>query len=169
MYVFQSLQLDVGKEWITEWDHVQVGSVLGEGQFGEVHRGMITWQGVPPARKNQYEENSLIPVAIKSIKGRRTLFLHIYMELNTHIFTAPYCTGTISSSDKQAFEDEINLMVKVSGGNNPHIIKLIGCVTEQFPPAILLEFALYGNLRDYLRSCRPAETDAKQVYIRTCM
>ena len=62
-----------------------MGSVLGEGQFGEVHRGMITWQGVPTARKNQYEENSLIPVAIKSIKGRRTLFLHIYMYVAEYI------------------------------------------------------------------------------------
>jgi len=46
-----------------------LGEVLGKGQFGEVHRGMITWQGVPAARRKQYDQNSLIPVAIKMMKG----------------------------------------------------------------------------------------------------
>ena len=73
-------------------------------------------------------------------------------------------TGTISSSDMKAFADETHLMVKVSTGNNPHIIKLIGCITEH-PTAILLEFALYGNLRDYLKSCRQAETDEQVTYV----
>lgn len=48
---------------------MKLGDVVGEGQFGKVHRGMISWQGVPPARQKQYEQNSLIPVAIKFIKG----------------------------------------------------------------------------------------------------
>ena len=46
-----------------------MGVVLGKGQFGEVHRGMITWQGVPAARQKQFDRDSLIPVAIKMIKG----------------------------------------------------------------------------------------------------
>ena len=54
---------------MTEWRHVKLGEVLGKGQFGEVHRGTITWQGVPRARRKQYDRDSLIPVAIKMIKG----------------------------------------------------------------------------------------------------
>ena len=55
---------------MTEWEHVKLGEVLGKGQFGEVHKGMITWQGVPAVRQNQFDRDSLIPVAIKTIKGR---------------------------------------------------------------------------------------------------
>ena len=48
---------------------MKLGNVIGEGQFGMVNRGMISWQGVPTARQKQYEQSTLIPIAIKFIKG----------------------------------------------------------------------------------------------------
>lgn len=94
-------------------------------------------------------------------------YVHTYSAWSTsHVnccIFLPTHAGSNSSSDRRAFADEINLMVKVSTCNNPHIIKLIGCITKQSPTAILLELALYGNLCDYLRSCRHAGTD-KEVY-----
>ena len=65
-------QIQVDQGWVTEWRHVKLGEVLGKGQFGEVHRGMITWQGIPQARQEQFDRDSLIPVAIKMIKGKAT-------------------------------------------------------------------------------------------------
>ena len=61
---------------MTEWRHVKLGKVLGKGQFGEVHQGMITWQGVPRARREQFDRGSLIPVTIKMVKGTRQNKLH---------------------------------------------------------------------------------------------
>ena len=133
-----------------------------------VNRGMISWQGVPTARQKQYEQSTLIPIAIKFIKGTwKSLSSHLQLTIRIvnpvywklPCFCQNTCAGSISSSDIKAFEDEINLMVKVSTCNNPHIIKLIGCITKQSPTAILTEFALYGNLCDYLRSCRHTGTD----------
>ena len=42
-------------------------------------------------------------------------------------------------------------MVKVSTGQNPHIVKLIGCIANQSPVAVLLELVPYGDLCSYLR------------------
>ena len=42
-------------------------------------------------------------------------------------------------------------MVKVSTGQNPHIVKLIGCIANQPPVAVLLELLPYGDLCSYLR------------------
>lgn len=77
----------------------------------------------------------------------------LYVHIHANLYSI--ATGTISSSNKKAFADEINLMVKVFAGNSSHSIKLIGCITEH-PTAILLEFAHYRNLCDYLTLCRQA-------------
>ena len=55
---------------------------------------------------------------------------------------------------EKAFSEELALMVKVSTGQNPHIVKLIGCITNQSPVAVLLELAPYGDLCSYLRTQR---------------
>ena len=47
-------------------------------------------------------------------------------------------------------------MVKVSTNQNPHIVKLIGCIANQSPVAVLLELAPYGDLCSYLRMQRKA-------------
>ena len=46
-------------------------------------------------------------------------------------------------------------MKKVSAGNNPHVVKMVGCVTLSSPVILLLEYISHGNLRDYLRKCKP--------------
>ena len=50
--------------------------------------------------------------------------------------------------------DEINVMKKVSDCNNPHILKMIGCVTSTHPMMIVLKFVPHGNLKDYLKAQR---------------
>ena len=56
--------------------------------------------------------------------------------------------------DIESFISEIEMMKKVSVGNNPHIVKMVGCVTLSSPLKLLLEYVLNGNLRDYLQKYR---------------
>ena len=62
---------------------------------------------------------------------------------------------------EKAFSEELALMVKVSIGQNPHIVKLIGCIANQSPAAILLELAPYGDLCSYLRTLRKTANSFK--------
>ena len=46
------------------------------------------------------------------------------------------------------------MMKKVSAGNNPHVVKMVGCVTLSSPVMLMVEYVSHGNLRDYLRECK---------------
>ena len=52
--------------------------------------------------------------------------------------------------------DEMNVMKKVSDGNNPHVLKMISCVTTTFPAMLVMQFVPHGSLKDYLRAMKPA-------------
>ena len=67
----------------------------------------------------------------------------------------------LSGDAEKAFSEELALMVKVSTGQNPHIVKLIGCITNQSPAAVLLELAPYGDLCTYLRTLRKTGISSK--------
>jgi len=56
-----------------------------------------------------------------------------------------------SDADKSDFLKEIRLMKKVSTGNNPHVINMVGCCTTQEPLALILDFAPNGDLLTILR------------------
>lgn len=47
---------------------------------------------------------------------------------------------------------EIELLKTI--GNHVHVIKMIGCCTQGGPLCAVLEYAPYGNLRDFLRMYR---------------
>ena len=59
------------------------------------------------------------------------------------------------------FYHEIAILKKVSTGQNPHVINMIGYITQENPPAIVLEYAPFGNLHDFLVKFRD-EVRAKQ-------
>ena len=50
--------------------------------------------------------------------------------------------------------DEIQAMKRVSDGNNPHVLKMLACVTTSFPMMLVLQFVPHGNLKDYLRAMK---------------
>ena len=55
------------------------------------------------------------------------------------------------------FMDEINVTKAVSVGKNPHVLKMLGCVTATNPMMLVLQFVPLGNLKNYpLWSCAPA-------------
>ena len=59
-----------------------------------------------------------------------------------------------SQENVKAFLAEIEMMKRVSKGNNSHVVKMVGCVTLSIPLALILEYVPQGNLRDYLRTAR---------------
>ena len=57
-------------------------------------------------------------------------------------------------SERRDFLREIDMMKKVSEGQNPHVVSLIGCVTIQEPLCLITEYMKYGDLLMYLRTNR---------------
>ena len=57
-------------------------------------------------------------------------------------------------SERRDFLQEIEMMKKVSEGQNPHVVTLIGCVTIQEPLCLITEYVKYGDLLAYLRTNR---------------
>ncbi|XP_068733596.1 angiopoietin-1 receptor-like isoform X2 [Montipora capricornis] len=55
-------------------------------------------------------------------------------------------------SDRKDLLSELELMKKLKP--HPHVIKLIGCVTESDPPMVLIEYVPFGDLLGYLRKSR---------------
>jgi len=61
---------------------------------------------------------------------------------------------TAKGSERHDFLSEIEMMKKVSEGQNSHVVSMLGCVTTQEPLCLLTEFVQYGDLLSYMRSCR---------------
>lgn len=57
-------------------------------------------------------------------------------------------------SERRDFLREIDMMKKVSEGQNPHVVSLIGCVTIQEPLCLITEYMKHGDLLMYLRTNR---------------
>ncbi|XP_015764606.1 PREDICTED: fibroblast growth factor receptor 3-like isoform X3 [Acropora digitifera] len=55
-------------------------------------------------------------------------------------------------SDKRDLKSELELMKTLK--SHPHVIKLLGCVTESEPLLVLIEYVAYGDLLGYLRKSR---------------
>ncbi|XP_015755460.1 PREDICTED: fibroblast growth factor receptor 3-like [Acropora digitifera] len=55
-------------------------------------------------------------------------------------------------SDKRDLKSELELMKTIKP--HPHVIKLLGCVTESEPLLVLIEYIPYGDLLGYLRKSR---------------
>ena len=64
--------------------------------------------------------------------------------------------------------DEINVMKRVSDGNNPHVLKMLGCVTTTNPMMLVLQFVPHGNLKDYVRALKTAHDVRDKVYTYVC-
>ncbi|XP_067031701.1 fibroblast growth factor receptor-like isoform X3 [Acropora muricata] len=57
-----------------------------------------------------------------------------------------------AESDKRDLKSELELMKTLKP--HPHVIKLLGCVTESEPLWVLIEYVPYGDLLGYLRKSR---------------
>ena len=64
------------------------------------------------------------------------------------------CSGEAGPELKMEFLKEISTMKKISMGRCPHVVNMIGCYTLQEPLGLVLEYAAYGDLLEYLRTIR---------------
>jgi hypothetical protein len=122
----------VGDEWEIDKSHFQIQEEIGSGNYGSVHRGYLTLSAKSEAVVNyqelmMHEGKSTVLVAAKTIKVQDGV---------------------------ESFLCEIEMMKKVSAGNNPHVVKMVGCVTLSSPVMLMVEYVSHGNLRDYLRECK---------------
>ena len=57
-------------------------------------------------------------------------------------------------------------MKTIAEGGNPHVVSLIGCVTEKEPLCLITEYLPYGDLLSYLHSIRKVvRTGYTYIYI----
>jgi serine/threonine protein kinase len=54
----------------------------------------------------------------------------------------------------EQFKAEIDLLKTASKGDNPHVIKMVGCVSRTLPLSIIMEYAPGGSLLQCLRNAR---------------
>jgi serine/threonine protein kinase len=136
-----------------------IGHLIGKGAFGFVYQGLA---------KGINSDEKLTTVAIKTVRSK--LIIIEKNNIQSNIFS--------SSKSDDATSDEIeNLLKELSVmkmvGKHINIISLLGCCTKggkisclhsSFEKKtnlfigevmLIVEYAKYGNLRDYLRRKRP--------------
>ena len=82
--------------------------------------------------------------------------IHIILALLCLSYCRIHAGFSSDDSERKLFMDEINVMKRVSVDNNPHVLKMIGCVTTTLPVMLVMQYVPHGSLKDYLR--------AKKVY-----
>ena len=86
-----SSQLNLVDEWTVDWNSISLGKKLGEGEFSTVHRGLMGYERVPQPRQRHYARASVVPVAIKVIKGTKSTSIHSAKHMEC---TRVHTTGT---------------------------------------------------------------------------
>lgn len=57
-----------------------------------------------------------------------------------------------SGDEKRDFVQEIDLMKRIAGAGNPHVVNMLCAVTIQEPLCIVSEFVEHGDLLGYLKA-----------------
>jgi len=128
--------------WEFSRENLSLGKTLGEGAFGKVLRGEA--DGV-------LCDHVTTTVAVKMLKGER-----VFVRKSNRVFIPLYSTRADGHTDTEMMDlvSEMEMMKMI--GKHVNIINLLGCCTQDGPLYVLVEFALHGNLRDFLRQHRPS-------------
>jgi hypothetical protein len=129
-------------KWEVNWSNFKLEDKIGSGHYGSVFKGILDMTFNTNMFKTYKEEmmkkgKSPYTIAVKTTKGG------------------------LETEDIEAFLSEIQTMKKVSEGNNPHIVRMLGCVTASIPAALLLEYVPHGNLRTFLQQHKPLNWTSK--------
>ena len=158
-------------EWEIPRDGIEVGEKLSQGNYGAVFKGQLTVTTMSPQiaahkREMDYEGKSHLNVAVKILRRKCTHYLSfssmlgiLACDLQQHharfILVIQSTLRPFSDSnqvhERKLFMDEIEVMKRVSCGGNPHILKMLACVTTTFPMMLILQYVSHGSLKDYLR------------------
>lgn len=140
----KSSLLDTENELEFSREKLKLGRLIDEGAFGRVYLGEA--YGIIAGRYKTV-------VAVKMLKG----FLFFYLKNNYFLFLIFYCClDNPTNHEFENFIKEIEIMRCI--GKHENIINLLGiCTSKSGPIYAIVEFAKFGNLRNYLRVHRPRD------------
>ncbi|XP_078380217.1 uncharacterized protein LOC144663159 [Oculina patagonica] len=144
------------KNWKVSREHVEISKVIGRGAFCQVAKA--TFMDINGVKGKE-------TVAVKVLKGT-LLFSYLFVCLFAlqvpsykraqtavqKLLSLLFCKVNAPKTDKKDLLSELELLKILKP--HPHVIKLIGCVTESEPLLVLIEYIPYGDLLGYLRKSR---------------
>ena len=89
--------------------------------------------------------------------SKASLILCLIDRLNNsviNLFLFLYQTEGHTDTELMDLVSEMEMMKMI--GTHVNILNLLGCCTQDGPLYVIVEFAPYGNLRDFLRQHRPS-------------
>ncbi|XP_066599308.1 fibroblast growth factor receptor homolog 1-like isoform X2 [Prorops nasuta] len=132
-------ELPVDSAWELPREHLVLGNTLGEGAFGKVVRAQF---GGNTAGNNNNNSAARLGmpgvVAVKMLKEGHT------------------------DAEMMDLVSEMEMMKMI--GKHVNIINLVGACTQGGPLFVVVEFAPYGNLRDFLREHRPSSASGQSAF-----
>lgn len=129
-HLIKSLQIPIDEKWMISSEDLRVDALIGLGAFGMVYVGHWS-QGTkakPESTQSQPAKQSTL-VAVKMLKDGST------------------------EEDLRCFLKEIEVMKNIFACHI-NVIGFIGCCTQNGQLQMVVEFARYGNLRDFLKDRR---------------
>ena len=66
---------------------------------------------------------------------------------------------------KSDFLKEIATMKKITMGNCPYLVNMVGCCTLQEPLALVLEYVPHGDLLTYMRTMRKLVSSTQVAWV----
>uniref|UniRef100_Q05397-2 Isoform 2 of Focal adhesion kinase 1 n=1 Tax=Homo sapiens TaxID=9606 RepID=Q05397-2 len=129
------------RDYEIQRERIELGRCIGEGQFGDVHQGIY-----------MSPENPALAVAIKTCKNctsdsvREKFLQEACHYTSLHWNWCRY----ISDPNVDACPDPRNAELTMRQFDHPHIVKLIGVITEN-PVWIIMELCTLGELRSFLQ------------------
>ncbi|CAF0847644.1 unnamed protein product [Brachionus calyciflorus] len=123
-------------KWKIPLDSLKIGKEIGRGAFGVVVHGFLN------AEKPKRDVDSGIEYTSCTSDGRNSS-----RSIDVAIKKLP---DTANEYNYYEMFKELQLMLSV--GQHPHIVNLVGYCVEDSSLNIVLEFAKFGNLKDFLRN-----------------
>ncbi|KER28207.1 hypothetical protein T265_04885 [Opisthorchis viverrini] len=116
--------------WEVDASCVLIEHLIAQGNFSSVYHATV--HGPLPSHVGQNISDASTHVAVKTVRAAYNV------------------------EDLISLFREIQIMVLLNA--HPHIIRLMGICTQNGCPRILLEYAVHGNMRDFLRQNRPSDS-----------
>jgi serine/threonine protein kinase len=131
---------------------IQFQSTLGEGNYGIVRLANIKQQQPQPPQKQRQQQQ------------QQPLFVPALTRTVVAIKSRP-TRATDATIDEALFIEALVLQAVY----HPNVLKLVGICTDALPFLVLTELMVNGDLKSYLRLCRPTEPAATRKAVLTLL
>ncbi|KAG5448857.1 Fibroblast growth factor receptor [Clonorchis sinensis] len=118
--------------WEVDASCILIEQLIAEGNFSSVYQATVHGPLPRHSHVGQNISDASTHVAVKTVRAAYNV------------------------EDLISLFREIQIMVLLNA--HPHIIRLMGICTQNGCPRILLEYAVHGNMRDFLRQNRPSDS-----------